>query len=119
MNDKPASSGISADTQALMAFESSKKSAGVAYLLWLFLGGLGAHRFYLGRTGSGVAMLALTILGWSLLFALGLGLLFLIPLGIWLLVDLFTIPGMVRSHNTLLVAKLSGGGSPLVVAASH
>ncbi|WP_293405341.1 TM2 domain-containing protein [Phenylobacterium sp.] len=119
MNDKPNNQGISADTQALMAFESGKKSTGVAYLLWIFLGGVGAHRFYLGRTGSGIAMLALTILGWALLLAAGFGLLFLVPLGIWLLVDLFTIPGMVRSHNTMLAAKLTGGGSPLIVAASH
>ncbi len=119
MNDKPNGQGVSADAQALMAFESSKKSTGVAYLLWFFLGGLGAHRFYLGRTGSGLAMVAFTIVGWSLLFAAGLGVVFLAPLGVWLLVDLFMIPGMVRSHNNLLVAKLGGGGSPLIVAASH
>lgn len=35
----------------------------IAYLLWLFLGGLGAHRFFLGRTGSGLTMLAMTLLG--------------------------------------------------------
>ncbi|WP_342621698.1 NINE protein, partial [Pseudomonas aeruginosa] len=23
-----------------------------AYLLWFFLGGFGAHRFYLGKTGT-------------------------------------------------------------------
>jgi len=115
MTNQP--TGISADAQALIAFESRKKSTGVAYLLWFFLGGFGVHRFYLGRTGSGIAMIALTILGWSLLAAAGAGLLFLVPLGIWLIVDLFTIPGMVRSHNNGLLAKLAGGDSPLAVAA--
>lgn len=33
----------------------------VAALLAFFLGLLGIHRFYLGRTGSGIAMLVLTI----------------------------------------------------------
>lgn len=117
MSEQPARQGISNDAQALMAFESRKKSTGVTYLLWFFLGGLGIHRFYLGRTGSGVAMIALTIIGWTLLFAAGFGLLFLIPLGVWLLVDLFTIPGMVRSHNNLLLAKLASSDSPLMVAA--
>lgn len=39
------------------------KSTGAAYLLWLFLGGAGGHRFYLGRSGSGAVMLILFILG--------------------------------------------------------
>ncbi|MBP2236146.1 TM2 domain-containing membrane protein YozV [Sinorhizobium kostiense] len=39
------------------------KSIGVAYLLWLFFGGLGAHRFYIGRIGSGLAILALMVVG--------------------------------------------------------
>lgn len=99
--------GLSADTQALMAFESSKKSAGVSYLLWFFTGGVGGHRFYLGRTGSAVAQLILSILGWLLILAAGLGLLFLIPLGIWLLVDLFLIPGIVSSRNGELMNRLN------------
>lgn len=35
------------------------KSPTVAYLLWFFLGGFGAHRFYMGRTGSAIGMIAL------------------------------------------------------------
>lgn len=34
----------------------------IAALLAFFLGPLGVHRFYLGRTGSGVAMLILSII---------------------------------------------------------
>jgi TM2 domain-containing membrane protein YozV len=38
----------------------SDRNRVVAALLAFFLGPLGAHRFYLGRTGSGIAMLLLT-----------------------------------------------------------
>ena len=44
------------DAARLMQYDAAKKSAVVAYLLWFFLGGLGVHRFYLGRTGSGIAI---------------------------------------------------------------
>ena len=37
-----------------------EKSMAVAYLLLIFLGSLGIHRFYLGKTGSGIAMLLLS-----------------------------------------------------------
>ena len=104
-------SGLSRDTQALMAFEASKKSAGVAYLLWFFTGGFGGHRFYLGRTGSAVAQLILSLLGWVLLLAAGIGLLFLIPLGIWLLVDLFLIPGIIQGQNGDLMRRLDASAS--------
>ena len=50
----------------LMQYDANKKSAVVAYLLWFFIGMLGAHRFYLGLPGSGAAILIITIL--SLLF---------------------------------------------------
>ncbi len=100
------SSGLSADTQALMAFESNKKSVGLAFVFWFFLGGLGGHRFYLGRTGSAVAQLLLSIFGW-LTVVVGFGLLLLVPLGIWLLVDAFLISGMVQAHNNALMSRLN------------
>lgn len=99
-------SGLSADTQALMAFEANKKSTGVAFLLWFFTGGLGGHRFYLGKTGSAVGQLVLSVLGWVTIWFV-VGLLFLIPLGIWLSVDLFLISGMVESHNRELMHRLN------------
>lgn len=104
-------SGLSADTQALMAFEAGKKSTGVAYILWIFLGGLGAHRFYLERTGSAVGQLVLSILGWLTIW-FGVGLIFLIPLGIWLIVDLFLIPSMAQERNTRLMAGLNRASAP-------
>lgn len=99
--------GLSHDTQALMAFEAGKKSAGVAYLLWFFTGGVGGHRFYLGRTGSAVGQLLLTVFGWLFLMAAGAGLLLLLPVGIWLLIDLFLIPGMIQEHNAGLMKRLN------------
>lgn len=59
-----------------------QKDVGITYLLWLLLGVIGAHKFYLGRPGMGV------------LYLLTLGI-----VGIGLLVDLFTIPAQVRRYN--------------------
>lgn len=50
-------------------FPVSPKSRTVAAILAFFLGGLGIHRFYVGKVGTGVAILAITVvtlgtLGW-------------------------------------------------------
>ena len=90
--------------RAQLQFESSRKSTGVAYLLWFFLGGFGAHRFYLGRTGTAVAQLLLLLLGW-LPMMLGY-----VVLGIWVLVDAFLIPGMIREENAKLIDQIETSG---------
>lgn len=59
-----------------------RKDVGIAYLWWLFLGTLGAHKFYLGKPGWGVAYL------------LTLGFLW-----VGVIIDLFTIPAQVRAAN--------------------
>jgi len=69
--------------------DSRKKSVAATWLLWLFLGEFGAHRFYLGRVGTGIAML------------LTLGGLF-----IWALVDAFLIPGMLRANKRTVEAEI-------------
>lgn len=76
-----------------------EKSILVAYLLWFFLGGLGAHRFYLGYTNSGIAMVLL--LAFSIVFGIAAFLSPVLYLGllawaIWVLADAVLIPFMAR-----------------------
>jgi TM2 domain-containing membrane protein YozV len=61
-----------------------KKSLGTAYLLWLFFGFAGFHRFYIGKIGTGV------------IYLLTFGL-----LGLGWLWDLFFLPKQVREYNEL------------------
>jgi len=68
-----------------------RKGVAAAWLLWLFLGFSGAHRFYMGRIGTGIAML-LTFGG----------------LFIWDLVDIFLIPGMLRADQRKVQAEVLG-----------
>jgi len=68
----------------------SPKSRLVTSLLALLLGMFGAHRLYIGKIGTGVAMLILTILGVATIWHCFLGLVFLIPVGVWTLVDFIT-----------------------------
>lgn len=58
------------------------KSKAATYFLWFFLGFFSAHRFYLGKIGSGILYL-LT----GQLFGIG-----------WI-IDLFLIDGMVERYN--------------------
>ena len=45
----------------------NKKSMLVYLLLCWFVGILGAHRFYIGKTGSGLAILLMGTIGWLLI----------------------------------------------------
>lgn len=58
-------------------------SVGVAYVLWLLLGLIGAHYFYMGKIGVGV------------LYLLTGGL-----LGVGWVIDLFTLKGQVERENS-------------------
>ena len=80
------------------------KSLAVAYALWLPFGLLGAHRFYLGRWGTGVAMAGVT-LATLVLLVLFVGLLTAwLAVGWWLL-DAALIPGMVRAADTIATGR--------------
>jgi TM2 domain-containing membrane protein YozV len=89
-----------------MLYDANRKSTGVAYLLWFFLGSFGGHRFYLGQTGTAITQLLLLIIGWTTIIV-GVGIFMLIALGIWVLIDAFLIPGMVRAENLRLADKLT------------
>jgi TM2 domain-containing membrane protein YozV/DNA-directed RNA polymerase subunit RPC12/RpoP len=70
--------------------EHRKKSAATTWILWLLIiGFFGAHRFYLGRIGSGVGML----------FTIG-------GLGIWWLIDAFLISEMLRENQQKIQAEV-------------
>ena len=88
MSDEFYNSGVAGEvvTQSTL----SDKSKVAAALLSFFLGMLGIHRFYLGRVGTGAAMLILTVLGW-LTSSIIIGFVFLIVVGIWDVIDFFRI----------------------------
>lgn len=94
------------DAARLMQYDAAKKSTGLAYLLWFFLGWLGMHRFYLGRTASGVVMAIITVLSWVTVHV-GLGLVGWAIIGLWWLVDAFLIPGIAIRANQELAARLA------------
>lgn len=94
------------DTQAMMRYDANKKSMLVAYLLALFVGTLGIHRFYLGEKNTAIAQLVMTVVGW-LTILIVIGAIPLIIVGIWVLVDLFLIPGLVAKQNNRLIADLN------------
>lgn len=98
------SNNATSDVSRLMYFEANKKSVGVAYLLWLFFGFFGAHRFYLGATGSGAAQLII-FLGSIFLFVVGIGFLTIWITIIWVLIDVFLIPQIARQYNNRLLAQ--------------
>ncbi|MDB5615558.1 MAG: hypothetical protein JWQ22_3211 [Devosia sp.] len=88
-------------------YDIEKKSPIVAYVLWFFLGYVGAHRFYLGRPLSGLIMLALstaTLLLTLVSFGV-LGFLWAI-VGLWWLVDALLIPGMLSGSNSRIADRV-------------
>lgn len=93
------------DTQAMMRYDANKKSAGIAYVLWFFFGGLGGHRFYLKQTGTAIAMLVIFLVSIPLSFVV-IGLIGFAVVYVWVLVDAFLIPGMTRDYNNKLITNL-------------
>jgi len=91
---------IGNDAQTIMLFEANKKSAGVAYLLWLLFGGIGAHRFYAGKIKTGATILLLMVLGAVTALA-GIGIIFIAVAGLWVLIDAFLIPGWIRTTTQI------------------
>jgi TM2 domain-containing membrane protein YozV len=83
----------------------SPKSRLATTLLAFFLGMFGAHRFYIGRTGTAILMLALTIVGIPLCLVI-VGIFVLIALRIWSLIDfIIAVTGNMRDRDGLLIEK--------------
>ena len=77
-----------------------RKTNGTAYLLWFFLGGVSAHRFYLGYRISAVIQMLLTPFGYAMMMTKSpFGLVAVPAAGLWILLDAVLIPGMVASAN--------------------
>ncbi len=102
----PTSFSNNSDVGKVMMYESNKKSTGIAYLLWFFFGMFGAHRFYIGETGTGVAILLITVFSFFLMFV-AIGFFTIFISSIWVFIDLFLIPSMVQKQNNLLAARLN------------
>ena len=78
--------------------EKNKKSIAVAYILCIFFGSIGGHRYYMGKTGSAIAMTLITVL------TVGFGVLVTV---IWSFVDLFLIPGWLKDNQNSVEAAAS------------
>lgn len=83
-----------------LQYDAQKKSIAAAYVLWFFIGYLGAHRFYLGHVNSGLIQFTLFALGWIPGFAGWF------ILAIWWLIDAFVIPGLTERRNLAMLEKL-------------
>jgi len=73
-------------------YDGRRKDAAVAILLALFLGGFGAHHFYLGRTGMGVLYL---VFFWTLIPAFVA------------LIECFFLSGRVARYNDQVAAEIA------------
>lgn len=102
------------DARELLLLESEVKNQGknmvVAYILWYFLGIFGGHRFYMGKTGTAITqlILSITVIG-------------MIATGIWWVVDAFLLHTWVKDRNrqiendvmdSILISKSAHASTP-------
>jgi TM2 domain-containing membrane protein YozV len=84
--------------------EVSPKSRLATTLLAWFLGTLGVHRFYLGKTGTAIVMLVIGIVCWATIWAWGFGFIFIAAVGIWALIDfIFAVAGIMKDEEGRLI----------------
>lgn len=102
---------LGGDAVLIMRYDANKKTALIAYILWFFLGTWGAHRFYMGKIGSGAGMLCAMLAGIVLTFV-AVGVLVIIGVYVWWIVDAFLIPGWARAQNNALIDRLNAGEAP-------
>jgi TM2 domain-containing membrane protein YozV len=85
------------------------KEPTVAWVLWLFLGFAGAHHFYLGNTGRGVAYLV----GWLLSLvtvAIVIGFLGFIALFVLWIIDATQMTSRLQAYNARVFATNRAAG---------
>jgi TM2 domain-containing membrane protein YozV len=92
LNNIVARSGLTTEQQLIVnsELEKRRKSKGMAYLLWFFLGAFGGHRFYVGDIGIAIGMILVWIIGWFTFF---------IPTTIWFIIDAFLLSKRVDKYN--------------------
>jgi TM2 domain-containing membrane protein YozV len=93
----------------------SPKSRLATTLLAFFIGQFGAHRFYIGKIGTAVTMLALIIIGYVLLIVavigpspvlLAVGYILVTAVGIWAFVDfIIAVIGKMKDKQGNLITK--------------
>lgn len=81
------------------------KNVALTYILLLLVGMFGAHRFYLGKTGTAITQLVLTLVGMmTLIFVVGYILLFVVS--IWVLIDVFLVYREINRQNAELEKEI-------------
>lgn len=76
------------------------KSLATAYILWFFLGGFSAHRFYLGSPLTAIAQVSLWYISLMFFMAGNPGAFYLMTAGwLWIIADLFFIPKLLEAAN--------------------
>lgn len=98
------------DSRELLLLESEVKNKGknmvIAYLLWWFVGIFGGHRFYLGKTGSAIAQLIISIFSFLTMIII-IGFITIIGVAIWVIVDAFLVHQWVKEHNIELEENIA------------
>jgi hypothetical protein len=102
-------------TEKKVILIKTEKSMGIAYILYFFLTGISAHRFYLNRIGSAIFQIFLFAFGWAGILVGSIiqinsyssnfsglqafGTISIIIWAFWILVDLFLTAKMTNEEN--------------------
>lgn len=100
------------DQQNSLVYLSERKHLWIAYILLIFLGAFGIHRFYIGNNKIGFIELLSTIIATTTFFINPeISIIFMILICICLLVDLFVIPSTIKWQNYNLLKRLNLAGT--------